>query len=228
MRILEQSWLTETPFDYELKKYKLLAGINKINSLVKSNHLFESLLEVEYHLEDLYRLKNKKSEIDDRLKVLKGIDLDTMSLQYDYPEDGNSMSHIYDLCDYAIEEFESLYRTIRTRWRSVSSKIKITEIPHKMPTKEKGHVFLINPNNILTYSYIKPSTLTSDWKELNLKKYDSKLSTLDDVIKYIEYISESEKNTNRFWRCDYNIEESLEQCILPVVRHDLYHKIMNI
>ena len=82
MDILDKNWLTDTPFDYELKRYKLLAGIQKLNAIIKGGHLYEALTEVEKQLEDLYRLKNQKNEIDDRLKVLKGINLDTMSLEY--------------------------------------------------------------------------------------------------------------------------------------------------
>lgn len=227
MHVLNKNWLTETPFDYELKKYKLLGAIQRINALVKGGYLYDSLIEVEEQLEDLYKLKNQKNEIDDRLKVLKGINLDTMSLDYDYPEEDLHLKHVYHLCDLAIDEFESVFRLIRARWRSYSAKLKITEIPHSMPTKQKGVLFVIDKKdtNIITYSYNNPSHLLGEWKDLKLNYKDINLKSIEDVMGFIK-MSREESDDNRFWRCDHNLNEDLEECLLPVIKHSLYHKIM--
>jgi len=47
MNVLDKNWLTDTPFDYELQKYKLLAATSKINALVQGGFLYSSLIEVE-------------------------------------------------------------------------------------------------------------------------------------------------------------------------------------
>jgi len=225
MKILHKNWLTETPFDFELKRYKLLGATQRIMSMIKAGFLHESLSEVENQLEDLYKLKNKKNEIDDRLRVLTGINLDTMSLDYDYPDTEDDLSVIYKLVDIAIEEFESLFRMIRVKWRSIASKLTITEIPRSMPTKSKGTVFIIDKDtNILTYSYINPYKLVGEWDDLILKKVDLELNGIPDIIDYIVE-SKKESDDKRFWRIDHKLNEDHEECILPISRYILYPKL---
>lgn len=228
MRILDKNWILETPFDYELKRYKLLGAIQKLNAIIKGGNLYEALSEVEYQLEDLYKMKNRKIEIDDRVRVLKGINIDTMSLEYEYPDQDPGIDHIYKLVDLAIDEFESMYRLIRAKWRGYSSKLNITEIPHNMPTKTQGMVFLIDSKKeIKTFSYKNPSGLFEDWKDLKLNKVDIKIEGIQEMVKYIEATIEV-KNENRFWRCDHRLDLDLENALLPILQHTLYHKIFNI
>lgn len=225
MNILDKNWLTAAPFDFELKKYKLLSAIQKLNAIVKGGELFDALTEVEKQLEDLYRLKNQKNEIDDRLKTLKGINLDTMSLEYEYPEEDSHLVHIYNLCDFAIDEFESIFRLIRAKWRGYSSKLNITEIPHMMPTKKQGFLFVINKDTkIVTYSYNNPSKILGDWRDLNLDKQDLNLESIENMVNFISSTREINDN-NRFWRCDHKLIEDLDSCLLPIIKHSLYHKI---
>jgi hypothetical protein len=225
MKILHKNWLTDLPFDFELKRYKLLGATQKLMSMIKAGFLHEALTEVEYQLEDLYKLKNKKNEIDDRLRVLTGINLDTMSLDYEYPETEDDIFHIYQLVEIAIEEFESLFRMIRVKWRSIASKLTVTEIPRTMPTKIKGIVFIIDKNtNILTYSYNNPYKLVGEWDDLILKKVDIDLKGVPDIIEYIVN-SKKEIDDKRFWRIDHKLNEDHEECILPISRYSLYHKL---
>lgn len=226
MNVLDKNWLTSTPFDFELKRYKLLGATQKIKSMINSGLLNDALLEVEHQLEDLYRLQNGKNEIDDKLKVLKGINLDTMSLEYEYPDTSDEVFHIYNLVEIAIQEFESLFSLIRVKWRNVMSKLRITEIPHKMPTKTKGKVFLINrnDNNIITYSYINPYRLVGEWRDMHLRQEDIKIDGLDGIVDHIKLTREI-SDDNRFWRIDHKMESDLESCILPVVKYSLYSKL---
>ena len=86
MDILDKDWLFSEPIDYEYKKYKLLSAINKYGSLIKEDNLYSVLLEIENRLEEIYKYKYEKNVLDDRMKILKGIDIENMSLLYEYPE----------------------------------------------------------------------------------------------------------------------------------------------
>ena len=129
------------------------------------------------------------------------------------------------LCDLAIDEFESIFRLIRAKWRGYVSKLNLTEIPHSMPTKKKGYLFVINRDtNIITYSYTNPSKIVGDWRDLNLIYQDIQLKSLEDMVKFISDTREI-KDENRFWRCDHKLSEDLDSCLLPIISHTLYHKI---
>lgn len=228
MDILNKNWLTETPFDYELKRYKLLAAVKKLTAAIEAGHLYSSLVEVEAQLNDLYQLKHGKQDIDNRLKVLKGINLDTMSLEYEYPEDSDSISHIYQLCEIAINDFEDLFKLIRNKWRLLSKKINITEIPSVRPTRSKGYVFVFDKNkkdnNIITYSYNKPSKFTGEWKDLQLVDINVDIKDIVGISNFIESIDNASDDF-RFWRCDHSIEFDYDDCVMPLIQYNLFYKI---
>lgn len=228
MNILDKNWITSTPFDYELKRYKLLGAIKKLSAMVEAGYLYSSLLEVEAQLDDLYKLKHGKTNIDNSLRVLKGINLDTMSLDYEYPDDVDPISHIYQLCDIAITDFEDLFKTIRSKWRTNSTKISISEIPSTRPTKTKGYIFVSNKkekdNNIITYSYSKPYKFTGEWKDMLLTRTDVDIKNITELSEFVEGI-DKESSDFRFWRCIYSLEHDYEDCVLPLIRHNLFYKM---
>jgi len=228
MNILGKNWLTESPFDYELKRYKLLGAVKKLNAMIEAGHLYSSLIEIENQLDDLYKLKHGKSDIDNRTRVLKGINLDTMSLEYEYPEDNESIAHVYMLVDMAIQYFEDLFKLVRNKWRTYSTKINISEIPSTRPTKSKGYVFVSNKkdkdSNIITYSYNKPSKFNGEWKDLKLSRIETEINNLTDLSNFIEKV-DSESSDFRFWRCTYTIEQDYDDCVFPLINYNLFYKI---
>lgn len=117
MDVLDSNWLFSEPIDYEHKKYKLLSALKKYSVLIKADELYDVLIEIENRLEDLYKYKYEKNILDDRMKVLKGIDVDNMSLLYDYPENSEYLQIIENLSDESIELLEKLYRFLRDKWR---------------------------------------------------------------------------------------------------------------
>lgn len=224
MDILKADWCTQPPYDYELKKYQLLGSIQHIVNSIDSGRLFYALRIVEDTLYMLYKFQSNKGSLEDKMKVLKGINIDTMSLEYEYPDESKEIKDVYSLCDYAIEEFEAVFKLIRSKWRNVSAKIAMTEIPSARPTKTKGQVFIAkkDSDNIIIYEY--NSTSIADWKDLNFVKVDE---IENEVGKLSEYIQNLEDNENyRLWRCNHTIEYDLEDCILPLVKYNLFFKII--
>tara|TARA_R110002095_G_scaffold53871_2_gene46598 strand:- start:646 stop:1335 length:690 start_codon:yes stop_codon:yes gene_type:complete len=227
MNVLEEDWLMKMPLDFELKKYKLLAATKKLNLAVKLGFIYDSLNEVEYQLGLLYKVKNLKNETEDKIKVMKGINLDTMSVEYEYPLESMGVEDMYTMCDYAIEELEAVYRLVRAKWRLNSKKITITEIPVRLPTKNKGIIFLKGADNKITvYSYSKPLSFIGDWKDMKLKKLEVNISNEKAMIKYIE-ATRKKNDINRFWRCDHTISfNNIESNIIPILQHTIFNKLL--
>lgn len=227
MNVLEEDWLMKLPLDFELKKYKLLAATQKLTLALKLGFIYDVLNEVEYQLGLLYKVKNLKNETEDKIKVMKGINLDTMSVEYEYPLESIGIEDMYVMCDYAIDEFEAVYRLVRAKWRLNSKKIKITEIPVKLPTKTKGIIFLKGPDNkILVYTYSKPLSFTGEWKDMKLKKIEVNIENEQDMINYIE-TSRKKNDINRFWRCSHTITFSnIEANVIPILQHTIFNKLL--
>ena len=112
MNVLDPNWLTIEPHDFELKYYKLLAAEKTFTKILKDGALISILDEVEDHLLEMYKIKHRKEEIDVNLRVLKGINLDTMSLEYEYPEGDKHIEDMYKLCDKAIDILEDIHKMV--------------------------------------------------------------------------------------------------------------------
>lgn len=227
MIVLEKDWLMKMPLDFELKKYKLLAATQRLLHAVKTGLIYDALNEVEHQLGLLYKLKLHKNETEDKIKIMTGINIDTMSVEYEYPLESIGLEDMYTMCDYAIEELEAVYRLIRTKWRLNSKKLTITEIPVRLPTKNKGIIFLKGTDNKITvYSYNKPLSFTGEWKDMPLKKIKVNISNEKAMIRYIETTREIE-DVNRFWRCDHTISFSnIESNIIPILQHTIFNKLL--
>jgi len=225
MNVLDLNWLTIEPHDFELKYYKLLAAQSAFNKNLQDGQLISILDEVEDHLLEMYKIKHRKEEIDVNLRVLKGINLDTMSLEYEYPEGDEHVEEMYKLCDKAIDILENIHKNVRVVFRLVERSINITEIPDTKRLKKLGYALVKSPGDMMQiYSFKVLSLLTENWKDLHLK-YEGE--TIYDVRAISLFISkvEDESSDYRFFRCSVNSDFDLEERVLPVLKFKLYNHL---
>jgi hypothetical protein len=225
MFLLNDNWLLEPPRDYELKKYQLLSAIQSIMKMIDDGDLYSALKIVEENLYNLYKFQSDKGALNDDLKILKGINLDTMSLDFEYPEETEEMEELHILCDYAIDEFESVFKIVRSKWRSLSNKISLTEIPSARPTKTKGKLLVTRKggDSIIIYDY--DSKKKSDWRDIKVEKSEVIDNELGKLSEYIQNVEDSENY--RFWRCDHTIDYDVDSCVIPLIKHSLFFKIVS-
>lgn len=225
MNVLDPNWLTIEPHDFELKYYKLLASEKTFNKILKDGGLISILDEVEDHLLEMYKIKHRKEEIDVNLRVLKGINLDTMSLEYEYPEGDKHIEDMYKLCDKAIDILEDIHKNVRVVFRLVEKSINITEIPDIKRTKKLGYALLKTPEDIMQiYSFKVPSLLTENWKDLNLKYEGETVYDIRAISLFITKV-EDESSDYRFFRCSVNSEFDMDERVLPVLKFKLYNHL---
>lgn len=225
MNVLDPNWLIIEPHDFELKYYKLLAAEKTFNKILKDGGLISILDEVEDHLLEMYKIKHRKEEIDVNLRVLKGINLDTMSLEYEYPEGDKHIEDMYKLCDKAIDILEDIHKNVRVVFRLVEKSINITEIPDIKRTKKLGYALLKTPEDIMQiYSFKVPSLLTENWKDLNLKYEGETVYDIRAISLFITKV-EDESSDYRFFRCSVNSEFDMDERVLPVLKFKLYNHL---
>jgi hypothetical protein len=173
MEILDNDWLTSQPIDYEFKKYKLLSAANKYQSLIKDGDIFPVLDEVEFHLDYLYKFKYKIDEITSRLRTLKGIDIDTMSLQYEYNNaNTEEINTIISISEDATVFFEKIYKDIRAKWRDTEKFINFTQIPEQKRVYVNGYLILCTiDKKYRIYSFVKPGSILTNWKDFKFELF---------------------------------------------------------
>ena len=225
MNVLDPNWLTIEPHDFELKYYKLLAAEKTFTKILKDGALISILDEVEDHLLEMYKIKHRKEEIDVNLRVLKGINLDTMSLEYEYPEGDKHIEDMYKLCDKAIDILEDIHKNVRVVFRLVERSINITEIPDIKRTKKLGYALVKTPEDIMKiYSFKVPSLLTENWKDLNLKYEGETVYDIRAISLFISKV-EDESSDYRFFRCSVNSDFDMDERVLPVLKFKLYNHL---
>ena len=173
----------------------------------------------------MYKIKHRKEEIDVNLRVLKGINLDTMSLEYEYPEGDKSIEDMYKLCDKAIDVLEEIHKNVRRVFRLVEKSINVTEIPDIKRTKKLGYALVKSQNDIMqVYSFKVPSLLTENWKDLNLKFEGESIYDLRAISLFISKV-EQESSDYRFFRCSVNADFDMDERVLPVLKFKLYNHL---
>jgi hypothetical protein len=225
MDILNKKWLDSKPHDYEFKRYKLLAAINKYESLIKQNILAPVLEEIEIHLENLYRFQHQKDLLDDKMKVLVGIDIDNMQLEYEYPENSGEMEDMVKIASDAVYLFEKLYKTLRERWRDHEKKIHLTYIPEKKLVFDSGYFIIIDyNNNLIIYSFNKPSSMNDNWKKFQLTYVETLNFNMKNLTDYVTQIGITEPD-KAVIRCDFESAMPFDECAFPIAKFSLFHKL---
>lgn len=225
MDILNKKWLDSEPHDYEFKRYKLLAAINKYESLIKQNMLGPVLEEIEIHLENLYRFQHQKDMLDDKMKVLIGIDTDNMQLEYEYPENSGDIEDMVKVATDAVYLFEKLYKSLRERWREHEKEIHLTYIPEKKLVFDSGYFAIIDYNNkLIIYSFEKPEKMNDNWKKFQLTYIETMEFTMKNLTDYVTKVGIDEPS-KAVIRCDLETILPFEECALPISKFVLFHKL---
>jgi len=221
MNELPIHWLTEMPFDFEFKYYTLLAQVKRQKSNIKNFILLSTLDEIESSLSTLYDIKYARDGIEsDSLNVV-GIDIDTMEIEFDYPELNKDIESMYDLCDTAIELYETLHKDLRSKWRHASDLIRISNIGLNS-IKNKGFIYVKNGDELITYKTFIPIQYKNTWRHVmvdfvSVEPYDLK--------KLTTFIKNQEIGLKHY-RCDLVRDMPINECVIPILKSVLYKNLI--
>lgn len=227
MDIFRKNWLTSPPMDYELKYYMLKDSIQRIERLISNGKLFTAMSIVETELHYLYNIKYDRDLIDIEGRVVTGINLDIMDLEYEYPKSTDAEDKLYEICDLAIDNLEKIYRSIRDFWRKIESKCTISEIPNVKVTNTKGFIMYIEPNTeeIEIYYYVEPTDFKMNWVNFKLMYVKNIKNNLRAITEFIA-LCENHSDNHRFFRFDPKVKEySKEESMLPLMKYMLFNRI---
>jgi len=223
MDILDKNWLTSEPIDYEFKKYKLLSAAEVYQTLIRENHIYTVLEEIEYHLSNLYKFNSTIDEISNKLRVLKGIDIDTMSLSYEIENEANlELESLTALSKDAVTFLEKIHTDVRGKWRDVEKQIAFTQIPDRKAVYTEGYVILITKNSKQSvYKFTKPSDFRGSWKSFKLTEFEGEIQySMSDISSFVE---KHDSTKTMIIRADVKKVFPLDTCLLPILSHKLFN-----
>ena len=108
--VLDRDWFLAPAIDLELKRYVLLAYLQRVNARFAESKLYPYLTDLHDHMERLIKLREERSRLARQLlHDLVGLDLRAGKLQYAAVEDGNVLQVIDEVIDRSIPELHRAY-----------------------------------------------------------------------------------------------------------------------
>lgn len=220
MDILLKDWIFQGPIDYEFKKYKLLSAGMKYQSMIRENRIYPVISELESHLENLYKFKYTIDENSSKLQKIKGIDLDTMSIQYEN-EHNEELEILQKISEDATSFLEKIYKDVRGKWRELEKCMSITQIPIKKSVYTKGYVIICTSSIQYFYSFNKPNP-KQDPKKF---KIEYNFGPEDFNLEKISEFSESFREDPKIMviRADVKKDLPIEDAIIPILSFKIFN-----
>jgi hypothetical protein len=219
---LSFDWFIEPPIDIEFKKYKLLAQISRQQKSIDAGQLMTALNHTEMQLSNLYKFIHFKGEIDEKRKILKGIDFQNMELVYEFPQEEPEIAQLVKIAEFAIDKYEELYRSIREIWRQVEHKLLLTYIPNRPIQLGSGIIIIPYLNKFRVYEFKYPAHFDSDWRSFDLIHIFDKNLSEDQIIKIIDY-GKNSLGHSIFIRMSAGLDTyHFHETIIPIVKQKVF------
>ena len=223
------SWLTEGPVDYELKRYKMLAILKRLEGDLALNRVWPVIEEVEEQLDNLYKTKYEIEVKSEANKVAKDIDFINFEIIYeDMQNESTRDCEIVDtIVDDAIVEFGDMYMEARTAWREIEKHITLTWIPQKPSRLNEGYIIVNHDGICYAYTFIKPSKMQNSWRSLKLEYFDEFDFSNTNIVKFYDDRQDEEESL-MFCRLDTKVNGlPLKEAVLPIARSVLFSRIVS-
>nr|WP_295934734.1 hypothetical protein [uncultured Dyadobacter sp.] len=171
MSELGENWLTEGIFDFEYKKYVLMAYFQHVRNEFSSNRLHPYLPELKLHFDACVSIQSTKSRIRTGLpKNLTGIDVSNWQLRYEeMQEDDAFMSSLNYILDFAIPRFSKSIEDGTERFSEVEGNVRISPVGIVPLHLQEGYLLFMHTFQPMVSIFEYQLALYNEWKERYLK-----------------------------------------------------------
>lgn len=222
MNDLSFNWFIEPPIDIEFKKYKVLAQINRQQKSIDNGQLLTALSHVEYQLANLYKFIHFKGEVDEKTKVLRGIDFQNLELIYEFPKEKPEIVQLVKIANFSISKYEELYRLIRDAWRVAEQKALLTYIPCRPIQLGSGMVIIPYLSKFKVYEFKYPTYFDKNWREFDLTHVFDKNLSEDQISKIVDY-GKNSLGHNIFIRVSNDLNTyHFYETVIPVIKQKVF------
>ncbi|MGY6562602.1 MAG: hypothetical protein ACXITV_10895 [Luteibaculaceae bacterium] len=144
MYSLSNTWITDQPIDFELKKYQLLAWLQSTNKAFTALQIYPSLSDLIYQFNNLNTLKEEKKLMIDKFpKKLQSIDLAELKLNFTQLKSNSSyLEQIDEVIEFAMPEIEQEIKSGKELYQTVYNFMDIEPLGIIPLYKDEGYAFL--------------------------------------------------------------------------------------
>ncbi|MEZ4757919.1 MAG: hypothetical protein R2817_13910 [Flavobacteriales bacterium] len=231
--MLYKDWLTTPAFDLELKRYQLLAFLQRVQRGFEAQKIYPYLVELRSQLEDLVALQRSR-ERSQRLRQgdLLGMDLRRGHLLYSHADEPAFLDVVDELLERALPDLQQYTSVGEDLRRSLLTELRITPIGLQPMHQYEGWLLLREGTEARAYSYSIPwvvSTAQFDPAMQVRTRYIASftwgsLSRLEQLRKRLEG-----EWPATYWVATYALESERTlprmETLLPLARHLLFERI---
>ena len=171
MTQLDYNWLTEGIFDFEYKKYVLLAYLQHIEGQFTKDKYFPHLNELRLHFDTCVGLQHKKQAIKKSFpKNLKGINLKAVKLEYEETiSDDPYLSELTGILDFAIPLFSGTLDKGASRISEIGEHITISPVGIVPLRTEEGYLIFLHSYEKMVSIFQYQLALYNEYRERYLR-----------------------------------------------------------
>lgn len=144
MKALDQNWVTDSPVDFEYKKYLLLAYLQHCHTHFSETKLYPPLGELLQHYRNLHDLKCNVDQMQASFpKELSGIDYKKLALQFEHTVKGDEfLQTINELMEFAMPNLKSAIEDGQMIFDLVEKNIELSPVGIMPMYNYDGYVFI--------------------------------------------------------------------------------------
>ncbi|TLU99216.1 hypothetical protein [Dyadobacter luticola] len=225
MTNLHSNWLTEGIFDFEHKKYVLLAYLQHINTEFAGNRLHPYLPELRFHFESCLDIQSTKNHIRTSLpKNLTGIDVSNWKLEYEEThQDDPYMEELNYMLDFAIPRFSASISEGTERFSAVEGNVSVSPVGIVPLHLQEGYLLFLHAFQPLVSIFQYQLALYNQMRERYLKTWflETVRIGLGKTVAQVK-VDLTRKNSALPNPATYIVESKydypLEEALLPVAK----------
>jgi hypothetical protein len=226
MAALHNDWLTDGVFDFEYKKYVLLAYLQHIDQQFTSNRLYPHLPELKFHLNSCILLRSTKESIKSAFpKDIKGLDIATWKPVYEESvQDDPYLSELNYILDFSIPKLSQTLDNGVDKFSEVGENIKISPLGIVPLRVEEGYLLFVDVPDKMVSIFRYQLALYNEMRERYLKTVfvDAVRTGIGNTVEQIK-IDLIKKDRSLPNPAAYVVESTagypLHETLLPVTKH---------
>lgn len=227
MKLLDQNWVTDSPVDFEYKKYLLLAYLQHCKSNFSESKLYPPLGELMQHYRNLHELKHNVDQLHSSFpKELSGIDFKKLALQFENNYKGDEyFQTITELMEFAIPNLKTTIEDGQMIFDLVEKNIELAPIGIMPVYNHDGYVFIhqISTADVHIYQFHYSIIQSSDEKyrslslEYKFRETRSIVNSFENIkLKLIKMYQDLPQPAT--FLCQSKLHFPLLETLLPVTR----------
>lgn len=234
---LSETWIVDGTIDFELKKYTLLAYLQKVKQLFDESKIYPQLSDLIFHYNNLVSFRDNKNYLKEQFpKRLTGTQIERLELIYEEMiSDTALMEEIETIVNYATTKFQNAISVGKEIYDFVESKLSLTPvgiIPLKL---DEGYFFLSNGNVRSTRVYSYRMTLferhNEKFRSLSTKfitEWERNLANTYENIKLNLIKIKKEMPNPAVYSIETEVPFPLEETLLPIAKRYLVQHLSKV